>query len=207
MRYWDGSRWTQNVADGGVSGVDPEGMAPPPVAAAAPALPNHPQGRPGWVLPVVLGGAALVLLTVVSGAALMLSPASQTRRVAVASVSPTTLFSEYQGEVISDPTTTAAPTTAAPTTTAPPEPEQPAQTSPTPAPAPPARPVAPAPSAGGGCHPSYSGTCIPEDVFDADCAGGGGNGPWYVQEKDIKVVGPDVFELDRDGNGIGCESR
>lgn len=56
------------------------------------------------------------------------------------------------------------------------------------------------------CHSSYEGTCIPPDVSDADCAGGSGNGPWYVKEKDIRVVGPDVFDLDRDGDGIGCES-
>jgi hypothetical protein len=56
------------------------------------------------------------------------------------------------------------------------------------------------------CHPSYEGTCIPPDVSDADCAGGSGNGPWYVQEKNIRVVGTDVFDLDRDHDGIGCES-
>lgn len=70
-----------------------------------------------------------------------------------------------------------------------------------PATAPPATaPTSPA------CHASYEGTCIPPDVSDADCAGGSGNGPWYVQEKNIRVVGPDVFDLDRDGNGIGCQS-
>jgi resuscitation-promoting factor RpfB len=62
------------------------------------------------------------------------------------------------------------------------------------------------PLAGAGCHPSYSGTCIPPNVSDADCAGGRGNGPHYVQEKDIQVVGPDVYELDGNGDGVGCES-
>lgn len=56
------------------------------------------------------------------------------------------------------------------------------------------------------CHTSYRRTCIPPDVSDADCAGGSGNGPWYVQEKNIAVVGPDVFDLDRDGNGVGCQT-
>ena len=60
--------------------------------------------------------------------------------------------------------------------------------------------------AGGDCHQSYTGTCIPPEVSDADCAGGGGDGPHHVQEKDIQVVGPDSFRLDADGNGVGCES-
>lgn len=57
----------------------------------------------------------------------------------------------------------------------------------------------------GTCHSSYAGTCIPPDVEDADCAGGSGNGPFYVRERNIRVTGPDVFDLDRDGDGIGCE--
>lgn len=62
------------------------------------------------------------------------------------------------------------------------------------------------PLAGGGCHPSYRGTCIPPDVSDADCAGGSGDGPHYVHEKDVQVVGPDTYRLDSNGNGVGCES-
>jgi len=62
------------------------------------------------------------------------------------------------------------------------------------------------PLAGGGCHPSYRGTCIPPDVSDADCAGGKGDGPHFVQEKDIQVVGPDPYRLDADGDGLGCEA-
>lgn len=49
---------------------------------------------------------------------------------------------------------------------------------------------------------------LPPNVSDADCAGGKGDGPHYVTEKDIRVVGPDVFDLDTGGvPGIGCESR
>jgi hypothetical protein len=40
---------------------------------------------------------------------------------------------------------------------------------------------------------------------DYDCAGGSGNGPNYVSGP-ISVVGPDEFDLDRDNDGIGCES-
>jgi endonuclease YncB( thermonuclease family) len=55
-----------------------------------------------------------------------------------------------------------------------------------------------------GCHPSYEGVCIPADVSDADCAGGSGDGPYYVRGP-VDVVGPDAFGLDRDGDGVGCD--
>jgi hypothetical protein len=52
-----------------------------------------------------------------------------------------------------------------------------------------------------GCHPNYSG-CVPI-ASDVDCAGGSGNGPAYTGR--VTVLGPDVYGLDRDGDGIGCE--
>lgn len=52
------------------------------------------------------------------------------------------------------------------------------------------------------CHPSYSG-CLNRYAGDYDCAGGSGNGPYYTGA--VRVTGPDVFGLDRDGNGWGCE--
>jgi hypothetical protein len=61
-----------------------------------------------------------------------------------------------------------------------------------------------APAAAQRCHPSYEGACVPPDASDVDCAGGGGNGPDYVRGP-IYVVGPDEYELDRDGDGIACE--
>jgi Excalibur calcium-binding domain len=54
-----------------------------------------------------------------------------------------------------------------------------------------------------GCHPSYEGKCVPI-ASDVDCAGGRGKGPVYV-EGPVIVVGPDEYELDRDGDGIACE--
>jgi hypothetical protein len=53
------------------------------------------------------------------------------------------------------------------------------------------------------CHPSYVGACVPVNVSDVDCAGGSGNGPAYVGR--VEVVGPDVYDLDRDNDGVGCE--
>jgi hypothetical protein len=39
---------------------------------------------------------------------------------------------------------------------------------------------------------------------DVDCLGGSGNGPEYVGT--VTVIGPDVYDLDRDGDGVGCEA-
>ena len=52
------------------------------------------------------------------------------------------------------------------------------------------------------CHPSYSG-CLNPNASDYDCIGGSGNGPYYTGT--VRVIGPDVFGLDRDGDGWGCE--
>lgn len=55
----------------------------------------------------------------------------------------------------------------------------------------------------GGCDPNYSGACVPI-ASDVDCAGGSGNGPAYVSGP-VYVVGTDIYGLDRDGDGVGCE--
>ncbi|MCV7137135.1 hypothetical protein H7J06_29655 [Mycobacterium hodleri] len=55
----------------------------------------------------------------------------------------------------------------------------------------------------GDCDPNYSGACVPI-ASDVDCAGGSGNGPAYVSGP-VTVVGKDIYGLDRDGNGTGCE--
>lgn len=65
----------------------------------------------------------------------------------------------------------------------------------------PVRPVVPA--APSGCDRNYSGACVPI-ASDVDCAGGSGNGPAYVGGP-VKVVGSDIYGLDRDGDGFGCE--
>jgi micrococcal nuclease len=79
-------------------------------------------------------------------------------------------------------TTTIAPTTttAAPTTTAPPA---------------------------SNCHPAYSSPCVPTGVSDVDCAGGSGNGPYYVSGPVYLSGTADPYGLDgNDNDGIGCES-
>jgi hypothetical protein len=39
---------------------------------------------------------------------------------------------------------------------------------------------------------------------DVDCSGGSGDGPAYTGP--VSVHGPDEYDLDRDGDGAGCES-
>lgn len=76
---------------------------------------------------------------------------------------------------------------------------------PPPPPPPPPAPAAPAPIAGsaGGCDPNYADACVPIDS-DVDCAGGSGNGPSYFDGV-ARIVGKDIYELDRDGDGFACE--
>jgi hypothetical protein len=53
------------------------------------------------------------------------------------------------------------------------------------------------------CDPNYSGECVPI-ASDVDCAGGSGNGPGYVYGP-VEVIGSDIYDLDRDGDGVGCD--
>lgn len=60
--------------------------------------------------------------------------------------------------------------------------------------------TAPVPFVGGGgnCHPSYS-PCLPI-VDDLDCTDVRAMG-----KAPVTIKGPDVYRLDRDGDGLGCE--
>lgn len=53
------------------------------------------------------------------------------------------------------------------------------------------------------CDPNYSGACVPI-ASDVDCGGGSGNGPAYVYSS-VTVIGYDIYGLDGDGDGYGCE--
>nr|WP_234712950.1 excalibur domain-containing protein [Mycolicibacterium komanii]CRL76703.1 hypothetical protein CPGR_04575 [Mycolicibacterium komanii] len=57
---------------------------------------------------------------------------------------------------------------------------------------------------GSNCHPNYSSPCVPI-ARDVDCEGGGGNGPEYVSGP-VYVDGEDVYGLDDNNDGVGCES-
>jgi hypothetical protein len=134
-----------------------------------------------------------------SAVALTTSPTAPPTQVATTTETTTTTTS---------PTTTVlAPTTTTPVTAAP----LAVRSTTVPKTSPPTTqaPQAPIPFAGtpgagtpGGCSPHYS-PCVPIDS-DVDCAGGSGNGPSYVQGP-VTVIGSDVYGLDRDGNGIGCD--
>jgi resuscitation-promoting factor RpfB len=52
------------------------------------------------------------------------------------------------------------------------------------------------------CDPNYSG-CVPI-ASDVDCAGSG-DGPAYVHSP-VEVIGSDIYDLDPDGNGVGCDT-
>lgn len=54
------------------------------------------------------------------------------------------------------------------------------------------------------CDPNYSGGCVPI-ASDVDCPGGSGSGPAYAPGV-VRVVGSDIYDLDRDGDGFGCDS-
>jgi hypothetical protein len=52
------------------------------------------------------------------------------------------------------------------------------------------------------CDPNYSG-CLDPNASDYDCAGGSGDGPRYTGQ--VRVLGNDTYDLDRDGDDIACE--
>jgi hypothetical protein len=54
----------------------------------------------------------------------------------------------------------------------------------------------------GDCTPGYDPCLAPAP--DYDCIGGTGDGPEYTGT--VRVTGADIYDLDRDGDGIGCDS-
>ncbi len=56
-----------------------------------------------------------------------------------------------------------------------------------------------------GCHPAYTGACVPNVTCDVDCFRTA-NGPVYVDDRNFRVVGPDRYGLDADDDAIACES-
>jgi hypothetical protein len=157
----------------------------------------------GFVL-VVVGCAAttpdLVTTVSVSTSATSTAPPSSaitTSTEASTTSLPTTTSTEAPTTTTVPPTTTEAPTTIAPATVPPTLP--PTTTAAPPPPVASGAQPAPEPV----CDPNYSGACVPI-ASDVDCAGGKGNGPAYV-EGPVYVIGVDIYRLDADHDGIGCE--
>lgn len=63
----------------------------------------------------------------------------------------------------------------------------------------------PLPGQAQSCDPNYAGACVPI-ASDVDCAGGQGNGPAYVTGP-VRIIGRDIYQLDRDGDGVACEPK
>ncbi len=49
---------------------------------------------------------------------------------------------------------------------------------------------------------NWATPCVPI-ASDVDCEGGSGNGPAYTGR--VRVIGPDEYGLDDNGDGVGCE--
>ncbi|GIJ44094.1 hypothetical protein Val02_09800 [Virgisporangium aliadipatigenens] len=133
--------------------------------------------------------AALLVGTLAGCGAPPTEPAAEPARQEIAG-SP-----EPPSSAPASPTPSPSPAAASPTTAAAPPPPPP------PAAQPPAATTKAAPKPT--CDPNYSGACVPI-ASDVDCAGGGGNGPAYVRGP-VKVIGSDIYDLDRDGDGMGCD--
>ncbi|HEX7306247.1 hypothetical protein [Lentzea sp.] len=168
-------------------------------------------GSQSWVTPVAIGAASVsaffLVMAIVSAvvgnnapevdeAAALTSTAASTTTTTVEA--PTSTTTSTLAPVPA--TTTAAKTTtvASPVVSKPqPDPQPQPQPSSSPQPTPDPQ-LAQQPS----CHASYS-PCVPI-TSDVDCEGGTEDGPAYVTGP-VRVLGPDVYELDDNGDGVGCE--
>jgi hypothetical protein len=121
------------------------------------------------------------------------STASTVSTVLATATAPTT--------AVTVESTAAAPASTASTTATSSSTTTSSTTSTTPA-APTTTPTTASSTTASGCDPNYTG-CVPI-ASDVDCAGGSGNGPAYV-EGPVEVIGVDIYGLDADNDGIGCE--
>ncbi|MFC4947019.1 hypothetical protein [Pseudonocardia sp. GCM10023141] len=205
-----------------------------PVPPAAPAAPGAPRASRRLGKPLLIGAGVVVGLLVIGGisggrttpaasstgstpvaaatssATATPTPTPEPPAVAAPEVPPavaapdTKPVSRAQPPVAA-PQAAPKPTVAQPPVAQPPVAQPPVAQPPAakpPAVAPPApKPPAAAPPASG-CNSNYSG-CVPI-ASDVDCQGGSGNGPAYVKGP-VNVIGTDVYGLDSDNDGIGCE--
>lgn len=204
------------------SGGDPQVVEEQPRVRFT-GTPDETSGPPNWWQRRSRRGKGSVLLGSALAALLVVgNMGGKPGGTGSGSESPSNQGSEQtaqaQGQPTPDPTTTPTPTaeptvaqtptpTPAPTATPTPKPTPAPTAKPTPAPTPKptAKPKPKATAAPASCSTSYQGACLKLGIGDYDCAGGSGNGPNYVKGP-IYVVGDDIFDLDRDGDGIACEN-
>ncbi|WP_222720082.1 excalibur calcium-binding domain-containing protein [Actinokineospora xionganensis] len=186
------------VPAGPVRPMDPVSHAVPPMRAPVPSKAKSNHGA-GFVVAGVVG--VITLIAVIAGSGEDAPTASDTVLTTTTTSSTTTTTTTTTPppttpEIAPPPVTTeAAPPPAAPTKA----PVTTTKRTTTVAPAPPK----PAPTtAASNCDENYSG-CVPV-ASDVDCAGGSGNGPAYVRGP-VRVIGSDIYDLDRDGDGVACE--
>jgi hypothetical protein len=178
----------------------------PPQPGWGPPSPQPPRRRPGVVGWVAIGLGVLVVLAVIGS--LSNDRPTATPQPDAAAASDTVTQPPLTEPPTTEVVTTAAPTTEPPATAAPtttyrtPPATHAAPTTHRPPTTRPAPKTTRAPS--GNCDPSYPDSCLHDGIGDYDCAGGSGNGPNYV-DGPIRVRPPDPFDLDRDGDGLGCE--
>lgn len=198
------------------------GPMPP---AGAPSAPSTARRRR---TPILIGTGVAALLIVVGasighggGERTATATGSTTAPAPSATASPVTVAPTTQPAPSSSPVVAPAAVPPAAVPAAVPTPSLPEtstrRTTTAPRPAPAVRPTAraapapratpePAPKAApkptSSCDPNYSG-CVPI-ASDVACAGGSGNGPAYVTGP-VRVTGNDIYGLDADNDGIGCE--
>ena len=145
-----------------------------------------------WLAAGVAGVAAVAAILAVVIAPGPVDTAGGTRTAGPVPVAPDTA-----SELAPASSATLAPTTTTtvPTSRTTPQPIAPA------APVPASSP-APRPAPATTCDPNYRGACVPV-ARDVDCAGMG-NGPVFVTGP-VRVVGEDVYHLDPNKDGVGCE--
>jgi hypothetical protein len=164
--------------------------APATLVGAAPRARPARRLRLGWLAAGVAGVAAVAAIL-----AVVLAPdtadTAGTRTAGPVPVGPGTAGDQA-------PASSATPRSSAttvPTSSTTPPPTTPDAAEPAPPPA-----SRPAPAAA--CDPNYGGACVPV-ARDVDCAGVG-NGPAFVTGP-VQVVGEDVYRLDPNKDGVGCE--
>jgi len=167
--------------------------APTFVMAPAPPVPP-PAERSNRGLKIAWGVAATVAAIVLIGAIGGGTDPSTDAAEDVTTTEPLPITTEPAPPTTTPPTTSTTTTTTTVATVAP-------KPKPKPKPKPRVAPPPPAAPKPAGCHPSYT-PCVPI-AEDVDCEGGSGNGPAYVGP--VRVIGPDEYDLDRDGDGEACE--